>query len=429
MATVDGLPPDPLGLLRSSIAAGTLPIPAVDNDPSTAVETTTSLANAAYLIFNTTNPQDGSQHIAIPLTQETRFVSVASGNRPLDLRSVFFCWQNKDQSAGNYIAATQALNEELKASGKSDVVTNLVFAEKLDLNQWLAGDVGEEESEYIRSLDANTAARVEAKDAAATAAGGEDVEMRDVGLADDSARKAEAERLRAIYAAERKMGDRNTMLRGGKIQDFSDVKKKYSVLFFGRSKGPAPAPALTANPALRPPVKPTQSGRRPEPIILLSPSASSLLRMPNIKSFLEEGRYVPPESGSTANILHLTRLIPSISPSKPLRFILVDDPSSFRPDMWDRLVAVFTTGQTWQFKNYRWQQPAELFSHALGIYVGWKGEAVPETVKGWGRGVMVAQIDKMGADKDRWRDREEVEGIWRGIEGRMKEMGWGKEVR
>ncbi|KAK3111781.1 accessory factor associated with RNA polymerase II [Teratosphaeriaceae sp. CCFEE 6253] len=431
MATTDPPPQlDPLALLRSSIASNTLPIPAAEEDPTSSAESNPSLAAASYLIFNTHSAQDGSQHIPLPLSQPTRFVSVAAGTRPLDLRSVYFCWLNKDQNAGTYIAATQTLNEELRQGGKTDTVTNLVFAEKLDLNQWLAGDVGEEESEFIRSLDANKAQRAEARNAAATAKGGEDVEMRDADLADGAAATREQERLRAIYAAERKMGDRNTMLRGAKVQDFSDIRKKYSVLFFGKARGAEsapgvrPAPALTSNPALRPPVKAAQAGRRPEPIILLSPSASSLLRMPNIKSFLEEGVYTTPESGTASNILHLTRTLPHLSPTRPLRFILVDDPSSFRPDYWDRLVAVFTTGQTWQFKNYKWQQPAELFSHALGIYVGWKGELVPDSVKGWGRGVMVAQIDKGGA---RWRDREVVEEVWRGIEGRMGEMGWGKD--
>ncbi|KAK4548374.1 hypothetical protein LTR36_010245 [Oleoguttula mirabilis] len=432
MATTNSSPPDALTLLRASIAASTLPIPSTEEEPSTQADTDASLATASYLIFNSQSAQHGGQHTAIPLTHPTRFISTSAGNKPLDLRSVYFCWLSRGLSVGDYLAGIQALNNELKAAGKEEAVDILVFGEKLDLNSWLAGDVGEEESEFIRSLHANKQTRAEASAAAATAEGGEDVEMRDAGLTDAAAAKAEQERLREIYAAERKMGDRNTALRGVKIQDFSDVRKKYSMLFFAKSRGPTnnttgqPAPTLTNNPALRPPVKAAQPGRRPEPIILLSPSASSLLRMPNIKTFLEEGIYSPPESAGTgANILHLTRTLPSISPNgKPTRFILVDDPSSFRPDYWDRLVAVFTTGQTWQFKNYKWQQPAELFSHALGVYVGWKGEVVPDTVKGWGRGVMVAQIDK---GDQRWRDREVVEDVWRGIEGRMRAMGWGKD--
>ncbi|TKA31436.1 hypothetical protein B0A50_02283 [Salinomyces thailandicus] len=423
MASTNGLAPDPLALLRQSIARGALPTASADQDPSIATETTQSLARASYLIFN----EDG-QHIAIPLTQETRFISPAAGKKGLDLRSVYLCWLNKETSVGEYLAAVSALNEELKGLGKQETVANFVFGEKIDLTAWLAGDVGEEDSEFIRSLDANKASRAETRDAAAIARGDGDVEMRDAGALDDA--KAEQERLKVIYASERTMGDRNVALRGAKPQDFSDVRKKYSALFFSKSRHSgqnatgAPGTGLpNANPALRPPVKSTPAGRRPEPIILLSPSASSLLRMPNIKSFLEEGQYAPPEGGSASNILHLTRVLPSIT-SKPIRFILVDDPSTFRPDYWERLVAVFTTGQTWQFKQYKWTQPAELFSHALGVYVGWKGETIPDSVKGWGRGVMVAQIDKGG---QRWRDREVVEEVWRGIEGSMKATGWGKE--
>ena len=426
MATSNGTTEDPLSLLRRSVAANTLPIPSTSSDPTDASDSNVSLAQASYLIFNFTSPSEGSQHIPLPLTQPTRFISQAQQNAAIDLRSIFFCWQNKDAGVGDYITAVTDLNKQLKAAGKNETVTNLVFAEKLDLVTWLSGEVGEDDSDFIRSLDDNKQARKDADAAARIAEGGEDVEMQD---APD--RKREEDRLREIYAGERKMGDRNTVLRGVKIQDFSAIRSKYSPLFLQKpSSKPqqqqASAPALTNNPALRPPVKAAAGNRRPEPIILLSPSASSLLRMPNIKSFLVDGTYIPPDTGSAAtNILHLTRTLPSIS-SHPMRFILVDSPDQFRPDYWSRVVAVFTTGQTWQFKNYKWQNPAELFAHALGVYVGWKGEVVPDTVKGWGRGVLTVQIDK---GRERWRDREVVEDVWSAIEGRMKAMGWGKDGR
>lgn len=183
-------------------------------------------------------------------------------------------------------------------------------------------------------------------------------------------------------------------------------------------------PALVSN--LKKP-----SGRRPEPIILLSPSASSLLRMSNIKSFLDDGIYTPADSaGAGPNLLHLMRTLPSIDASRPMRFILVDTPDQFKPDYWQRVVAVFTTGQTWQFKSYKWTQPAELFSHAMGVYVGWRGETVPEAVRGWGRSVMMAQVDKWTPHQGaagRWRDREEVEKIWNAIELSMRSKGWTRD--
>lgn len=153
--------------------------------------------------------------------------------------------------------------------------------------------------------------------------------------------------------------------------------------------------------------------------------------MSNIKSFLDDGVYSPPDStSSNANLLHISRLIPSIDPQRPLRFVVVDTPEQFKPDYWGRLAAVFTTGQTWQFKSYKWQSPPELFTHALGVYVGWRGEDVPSIVRGWGRGVINAHIDKWSMHQsasNRWRDREIVEGIWSAIEESMKAKGWNKE--
>jgi parafibromin len=157
--------------------------------------------------------------------------------------------------------------------------------------------------------------------------------------------------------------------------------------------------------------------------------------MSNVKSFLEGGAYMPAESSSStsnssASMLQISRLVPSIDPSRPIRFIIVDTPEQFKPEYWSRVVAVFTTGQVWQFKSYKWQQPTELFRHTLGVYLGWRGDHLPETVSGWGRGVFCAQVDKWSPGAGtaaRWRDREVVEGIWKSIEDNMRNKGWRRD--
>ncbi|KAK4998080.1 accessory factor associated with RNA polymerase II [Elasticomyces elasticus] len=430
---------DPLLLLRASIASSTPPIPTTSSDASTPAD---SLAHATHLVFNTQSAADGAQHTAVPLSTPTRFISAAAGDKPLDLRSVYFCWLHKDSGVGDYISATQALNQQLQADGAAGgTVNNLVFVEKLDLVTWLSGDASEHESEFIKSEDNTRQVRQEADAVAGIAAGDGDVMMGEAADLEGEHVKGgqkELERLKDIYAMERRMGDHNTVLRGVKPTDFSHIRK-HAESFLRRTtiKPTGPTPAIPAAIANRPTVKPIPTSRRPEqPIILLSPSASSLLRLPNIKSFLVDGVYTPPDTATTtANILHINRLLPSIDPNRPLRFILVDTPDHFKPDYWSRVVAVFTTGQTWQFKGYKWTQPAELFSHALGVYVGWRGELIPDTVKGWGRGVLSAQLDKYvggpgGVEKNsvsRWRDREVVEDIWGAIEGSMRARGWGKE--
>lgn len=161
--------------------------------------------------------------------------------------------------------------------------------------------------------------------------------------------------------------------------------------------------------------------------------------MSNIKSFLDQGVYVPADhpvlsSQMTPNILHVTRTLPSLSP-KPYRFILVESPDQFKPEYWTRVVAVFTTGQTWQFRGYKWREPQALFENVLGLYIGEKGLPVPNDIKGWGSAVKKfdlerwderghgANVDQEARQNRRWRDRETVEELWRMLEAHMRGKG------
>ncbi|KAL8991914.1 MAG: hypothetical protein Q9169_007536 [Polycauliona sp. 2 TL-2023] len=421
---------DPLLRLRQSIAENEAPITTTSADPAS--DPTENLTIATHLQFS--NP-----HYSYSLDTPTRFIS---SDKPVDLRSIWFAWQKKDVAIPDYIASAQSLNEEVSSKDGSSKVQNLVFVERLDLITWLEG--ASEESEYIKGLESDGSATRSAQ-VASGAAGG--VSTVPSGGAGARGGRTVDPRLQEIYNGERRMGDRNSVLRGIKPTDFSHVRK-IAETFLSRSRPSKSHP--THNPSLpigqKPPlntpttttssIPPIPSSkhhhRRPDPIILLSPSASSLLRLSNIKSFLHDGLYTPPQtSSSQANILHLTRLLPTIDPHRPLRFILVDTPEQFKPDYWSRVVAVFTTGQTWQFKGYKWQDPRELFKEVLGVYVGWRGEDVPGAVRGWGRGVCSVGVEKWvegrGGVEGRWRDREVVEGIWGRVEEWMRGKGWGKE--
>ncbi|RQM07915.1 hypothetical protein DH86_00000806, partial [Scytalidium sp. 3C] len=416
MAATETSPGDPLLLLRQSIASGSDIIPAASEDDPTNV----GLAKAKYLRFT------APQQVSVLLDTPTRFVS--SGN-PVDLRSIYFAWLKREVAIPEYNDSAQTLNAELAGEGGAGgEVQNLAFVERLDLITWLEG--ASEESEYIKPLASDISNATASAQVASGAAGGiAPVTSGAVGRQG----KTIDPRLQEIYNGERRMGDRNSVLRGIKPTDFSHVRKLAAPFTSRKSAHPAAA-NLANNPALA--INPKGRSGRPDPIILLSPSASSLLRMSNIKAFLEGGSYVPADSSSStssssASILHITRLIPSVDPTRPLRFIIVDTPEQFKPEYWSRVVAVFTTGQVWQFKSYKWQQPHELFRHTLGVFVGWRGDQVPDTVKGWGRGVLATQVDKwnQGASaSSRWRDREVVEGIWKGIEDNMRSKGWRRDA-
>lgn len=398
---------DGLVLLRQSISASKAFIPSASAD---AAAPEVPLAQATHLRFP-------DQAAAVPIDSATRFVS---NDRPVDLRSIYFAWLNREVAIPEYNASATKLNDELAAAAAKGKVQNLGFIERLDLITWLEG--ASEESEYIKPLagDKNGSAA----GASTTAKAGA---VSSIAQA-RSGRGTMDPRLASIYNGERKMGDRNTVLRGIKPTDFSHVRKLAAP--FIQKKSHSGSTNISANPSLA--LNQKAPSRRPDPIILLSPSASSLLRLSNARSFLEDGKFAPAEAGdSTATMLHVQRTIRAVDPNRPVRFILVEGSEQFKPEYWNRVVAVFTTGQTWQFKNYKWSDANELFKHTLGIYVGWRGDQPPDNISGWGHRVLSTGVDRWhgeGHDSSRFRDKEIVEQIWKSIEANMRSRGWRKDA-
>lgn len=211
---------DPLLSLRRAISSDTLPTPTISpSQPENEPIPNPDLALATHLTF--THPVAHS----IPLPTATRFISSAT-ETPVDLRSIFFAWQKKDVAIPEYIASAQELNEALKQKNngdESEKVLNLVFVERLDLITWLEG--ASDESEYIRPLEGaeKEAAEAEARAASAAAAAAapapapaEPQAGAGAGVAGQGGRGAKVvdPRLQEIYNGERKLGDRNSVLRG-----------------------------------------------------------------------------------------------------------------------------------------------------------------------------------------------------------------------
>lgn len=191
---------DALYNFRLTITSNKTPILTNTPDPTTSSDTVISLANATHISFN-----NGSSHKNFSLTEPTRF---APDSKPIDLRSIYFAWANKDAQITDYHAAVQELNEELP-SGAGGSVQNLSLAQRLELFSWLSGET--EVAESIAPVEGGSAEQGAAGDAAAIARG-------DVGGTRGTAggKAGEDARLLQIYDGERKMGDHNTILRGSK---------------------------------------------------------------------------------------------------------------------------------------------------------------------------------------------------------------------
>jgi parafibromin len=199
MATTDPTLTDPLYLLRRSLASNQLPIPTTSDDPDKATD---DLSAATHLYFTHPSPQ------SLPLTTPTRFISA---DTPVDLRSIFLAFQKKDVPIPEYIASAQQLNEALEKADAGTKVLNLKFVERLDLITWLEG--ASEESEYIKPLEGADKGNVVAEPLQAA------VPTAPTGVVSAAAPSARVTklidpRLQEIYNGERRMGDRNSILRG-----------------------------------------------------------------------------------------------------------------------------------------------------------------------------------------------------------------------
>ncbi|QSL64693.1 hypothetical protein MERGE_001995 [Pneumocystis wakefieldiae] len=313
------------------------------------------LEEAEYLGF--------SNGVVVSLKDKTRFVRKETGE-PFNLLSIFFAWQLKDVNVAKYI----------QRCGESDI-KNLSFLEKTDLVTWLDGAP---ESEHIVPLE----------------------EEKFGGLAFQG--RTGLERLERnpvllnIYSQERIIGSRHTVLRGLKPIDFSAVRKDAYEHFISKLRNKQPE-----NTAVLPSGK-EQKVKHRDPIILLSPSASSLLTMYNIKRFLEEGVFVPPEEALQINGGNRASELIAISHTSRIAKGL--------PDYWDRVVCVFTTGQAWQFKEYKWSEPRELFHHVKGFIIQYVGDPPHPATKEWN--VETIRIERFR----RHTDREVVSRLWESLE-------------
>ncbi|WFD42181.1 accessory factor associated with RNA polymerase II [Malassezia psittaci] len=190
-----------------------------------------------------------------------------------------------------------------------------------------------------------------------------------------------------------------------------------------KSSAPTTAPNAATNAARR--------SRAQDPIILLSNSPTALVNMFNVKALLQDGMFVPPEEarrqarGVADQVVTIQTRSDDEGSNIPrgqqlARRVLVVDSAeavnrlgsgSMGPgqDPWNRVIAVFTTGQSWQFKTYRWKDPRDLFKNAMGVYVRWNNEAPNPQVRDWN--VTDLQVDRT----KRHTDKQLVAFFWRAL--------------
>ncbi len=219
---------------------------------------------------------------------------------------------------------------------------------------------------------------------------------------------------------------------GSKVADFETFRRTFSAKVEASRKAAGKAPPPSAARAGVSAGGQVRKQRAQDPIVVLSSSPTSLLNMFNIKQFLEEGVFVPPEearqrargvadlvvsitsrggsTGQGAQGVGIGRRILVVDSAEAVVRLGSSSAATPGADAWNRVIAVFTTGQMWQFKTYRWNEPRELFKNVMGVYVRWHNEPQNPNVRDWN--VIELQVDRA----KRHTDKQVVSHFWRQLE-------------
>ncbi|KAI9202863.1 RNA pol II accessory factor, Cdc73 family-domain-containing protein [Polychytrium aggregatum] len=121
--------------------------------------------------------------------------------------------------------------------------------------------------------------------------------------------------------------------------------------------------------------KPTSSRQdnkaKGTPIIVVPAIATSLITLYNAPQFLRDSVFQPSEEirqAAKQKPLPVTIERPNTATrTGPKSFQITDSPERLTAEEWDNVVAVFATGQAWQFSRWKYNQPVDLFSKVKGF--------------------------------------------------------------
>jgi parafibromin len=81
-----------------------------------------------------------------------------------------------------------------------------------------------------------------------------------------------------------------------------------------------------------------------------------------------------------------------------LEYKVIDNPNKLAEEDWASVVAIFATGQLWQFKGWKWEDPRTLFANILGVHLTMDDTAVTENILQWNCKVLKINRTKRHSD-------------------------------
>ncbi|KAI0085933.1 RNA pol II accessory factor, Cdc73 family-domain-containing protein [Irpex rosettiformis] len=395
---------DALLALRNSVRSKTRITYANGSEP------TTSLATASHIVL--------SPKQSLPKSSPTRLrkpgtTSTDPSANPQDfytLHAVYLAWHLRDAHGAEYLKQT-------RENGLS--VGFISITDRKSIVDWLEGRVNDLESIVPTIAQSTTPPGSPTRGPSTLPATPATSKPVDSSSSPTKRRyvtdSADYEAVKKIKLSEIELRDRTTVLHGIKANNFTNVKNMFQEKLKKLKDGGKTA--ALASSASDPALQAKKSRSQNYPIIVISSSPTSLITMHNVKRFLQDStfetsqdaraRAVADGNPRPEDMIPIYRRRTTIDSSgketvSQARYYVVDSTealSKFGQDAWDRVVCVMTTGQAWQFKPYKWNDPKVLFHHVKGIYLSLTSEPPNPKIKDWNVTELKIDANRRHVDK------------------------------
>lgn len=135
------------------------------------------------------------------------------------------------------------------------------------------------------------------------------------------------------------------------------------------------------------------------PIIIIPATTTSIINMYNAAAILQDLTYVDGQATGKPRESETAILRKKPDGSSAI-YKIVDNPTKFDRDDWNRVVAVFVQGPAWQFKGWPWDgSPVEIFSHIKGFHLKWDESKLDENVAKWNVHILELSRSRRHLDK------------------------------
>ncbi|CAH8465071.1 unnamed protein product [Heterobilharzia americana] len=144
------------------------------------------------------------------------------------------------------------------------------------------------------------------------------------------------------------------------------------------------------------------------PIIIIPAAPTSLITMYNARDILQDLRFVKSQEKEASGMRRENEILihRQKSDGRTVPYRVVDQPNKLLLDEWNRVVAVFVQGQSWQFKGWPISSdPAVIFSQIKGFHLKYTNMPLDPNVAKWN----VRVID---LDQRRHLDKANFQQIW-----------------